>query len=324
MKTFIRNWWLGALFVAIALPSSVLAEDNENVGTSVYQFLRVGVGARAAGLGGAITSVSDDAGSIFWNPAGLAMMQRPEVATNYLSYFSGVDAGGAAFGQPVSKVSTVGVGIHFLRIGGIPTTTVDNPTGESLDDFSVSNLAASLAYATKVKTRLLLGISGTYIYEGVSAFDGFSSTAGTINAGAIYLLDHRSTTIGASMRNLGGQFTTYSLREESMPLTFAGGVSTRALSPKLLLALDVEMPRDNDVGVALGGEAQLARGFFARLGYRSLDARVGDETTSNGDLAGLSLGLGFSWSQRSRLDYAYSSFADLGDAHRVSFAFVTH
>ena len=323
MKTFTRIWRVAALLVAIALPSKLFAEDNESVGTSIYQFLRVGVGARAMGMGGALTSVSDDAGSIFWNPAGLSLVQRPEVATNYLNYFTGVDAGGAAFAQPISKMSTLGLGVHFLRIGGIPTTTADNPTGEGLDDFSVNNLAASIAYATTFKSHLAVGISGTYIYEGVTAFDGFSSSAGTVNAGAIYRFGYRSTAIGASMRNLGGQFTIYSLEKESMPVIFAAGVSTRAISPKVLVALDLEKPRDNDLGVAIGGEAQLARGFFARLGYRSLDARLGDEATSNGDLAGVSLGLGFSWSQRSRLDYAYSSYADLGDAHRLSLTFVT-
>lgn len=323
MQNFTWNWRIAALLVAIALPSHLHAEDNENVGTSAYQFLKVGVGARATGIGGACTSISDDAGSIFWNPAGLSTVQRPEVATNYLNYFTGVDAGGAAFAQPLGKMSTLGVGIHFLRIGGIPTTTVANPTGEGLDDFSVNNLAASIAYATTFKSRLSVGLSGTYIYEGITAFDGFSSTAGTVNAGAIYRFDYRSTAIGASMRNLGGQFTIYALREEDLPLTFSVGASSRVISPKVLISMDVEMPRDNDIGVALGGEAQLARGFFARLGYRSLDARIGDEATSNGDVAGVSLGLGFTWNQRSRIDYAYSSYADLGDAHRVSLTFVT-
>jgi hypothetical protein len=37
-----------------------------------------GVGARAMGMGGAYTAVSDDAAAIYYNPAGLAQMRRIE------------------------------------------------------------------------------------------------------------------------------------------------------------------------------------------------------------------------------------------------------
>jgi hypothetical protein len=88
--------------------------------------------------------------------------------------------------------------------------------------------------------------------------------------------------------------------------------------------VDVEKPRDNDLGLLAGLEYRPVRDFFVRAGYRSLDARVGDAATSNGDLAGWTFGIGIAASRRYRLDYAYSSFADLGDAHRVGLAYVIY
>jgi hypothetical protein len=38
-----------------------------------FTFMRIGVGARPVGMGGAYTAVADDANALFWNPAGLAL-----------------------------------------------------------------------------------------------------------------------------------------------------------------------------------------------------------------------------------------------------------
>ena len=44
----------------------------------------VGSGARAWGMGGAFVAVADDATAATWNPAGLAILQRPEVTLVYV------------------------------------------------------------------------------------------------------------------------------------------------------------------------------------------------------------------------------------------------
>ena len=43
-----------------------------------------GVGVRAMGMGGAFVGVADDFTAMYWNPAGLAQMQRREVAGVFL------------------------------------------------------------------------------------------------------------------------------------------------------------------------------------------------------------------------------------------------
>ena len=57
-----------------------------------------GVGVRAMGMGGAFVGVADDFTAMYWNPAGLAQMQRREVQVSFLrnsrandSVFNGID-----------------------------------------------------------------------------------------------------------------------------------------------------------------------------------------------------------------------------------------
>ena len=43
-------------------------------GTKACNFLTIGIGARAVGMGEAYTALADDADATAWNPAGLALL----------------------------------------------------------------------------------------------------------------------------------------------------------------------------------------------------------------------------------------------------------
>ncbi|MBI4422269.1 MAG: type IX secretion system membrane protein PorP/SprF [Elusimicrobia bacterium] len=49
-----------------------------------------GVGARVVGLGTAYTAVADDVYAVYYNPAGLATLDRPQLATTYSKLFTGL------------------------------------------------------------------------------------------------------------------------------------------------------------------------------------------------------------------------------------------
>jgi hypothetical protein len=48
------------------------------VGTTAAQFLKIGVGSRAVGMGGAFVAVADDITSLYWNPGGLGRLNHNE------------------------------------------------------------------------------------------------------------------------------------------------------------------------------------------------------------------------------------------------------
>ena len=91
------------------------------------------------------------------------------------------------------------------------------------------------------------------------------------------------------------------------------GASIRPLPQPLLLSTDLLIPRDHQLGVALGGEyvKPLWNGASAslRTGYRSDSDVSGFKGVSTG--AGLDMG-------RVSFDFAWVPFGDLGNSYRYS------
>lgn len=59
--------------LGLVLPGTAgAAQIFEKVGTFDGQFLKIGIGARAAAMGGAFVAVADDASALYWNAAGIA------------------------------------------------------------------------------------------------------------------------------------------------------------------------------------------------------------------------------------------------------------
>ena len=67
MRFFLR---VSALALALAFTSG-LSAASENEGATGLAFLKVGVDARASGMGEAYTAVAGDANATYWNTAGM-------------------------------------------------------------------------------------------------------------------------------------------------------------------------------------------------------------------------------------------------------------
>ena len=54
------------------------------------EFLRIGVGARALGMGSAFVGLADDGTAAFWNPAGLATLSERQVTAMHAEQFGSI------------------------------------------------------------------------------------------------------------------------------------------------------------------------------------------------------------------------------------------
>lgn len=91
------------------------------------EFMKIPVGPRAIGMGGAFTGVCDDATASFWNPAGMVYLPYREVLFQHSEQFGSLenhDYMAAVFplGGEKEKRSALGVSLVRLGIDEIPIT----------------------------------------------------------------------------------------------------------------------------------------------------------------------------------------------------------
>jgi hypothetical protein len=111
---------------AALLCSLVLAAP---AGATKYagEFLKIQVGARALGMGGAFTAVADDATAPYWNPAGMVYLPYREVIPQHQEKFGNLanhDYLGCVLpaGGPKGRNAAIGVGVVRFAVDDIPIT----------------------------------------------------------------------------------------------------------------------------------------------------------------------------------------------------------
>lgn len=121
------------------------------------EFMKIGVGARAAGMGNAQTAVVNDVTAGYWNPAGLLQMDtRHEVGLMHSEYFAGIAKYDyAAFATQIDPDRRLAVSAIRLGIDDIPNT-LNLQDGNSFNydnitDFSVADLGIMVSYAQRMK-----------------------------------------------------------------------------------------------------------------------------------------------------------------------------
>lgn len=282
---------------------------NANAGTTGFNFLKIGVGARAMALGGAYATATADPEAAAWNPAGLWGIDERTATLSLNRYLVDSQAGFVSVTLPAQK-RVWSISANYVTYGTMQRTDGE---GVNLGSFSAADMAAYLSLAQPVwRDWLTLGASLKAIYSNI---DEFSSDAYALDLGLLIRGPLQGMHLGASLSNLGfvrsayvGQF------KDSLPVHMRIGLSHRPAHmpiPMQLLA-DFNLPNDSDPYLSLGLEVQLISGLYVRPGYSLQQAGSAVE-----EAMGLSAGAGFA-AKRYRLDYAYSSYADLGDVHRVS------
>jgi len=119
MNSRFRSLWLAAVALLAAAPASATKYAGE--------FLKIPIGARAVGMGGAFTAVSDDATAPYWNPAGMVYLPYKEVIPQHQEKFGSLanhDYLGAVLPLDGDKGhhSALGVGIVRFGVDDIPVT----------------------------------------------------------------------------------------------------------------------------------------------------------------------------------------------------------
>ena len=180
----IRALGLAAL-LALAVTSAWAGSDDRK-GTSGATELLIPVGPRSSAMGGASSSDVKGIESLFWNPAGLAMLERTEAQFSHVSYFAGMDVNYRAVAMKAGGLGSLGLSAKVLSVGEIIVTTETAPdgTGEVIEPtFAVLtgswgrqftdkvNFGASVNYVTE--RVLSMSASGVALEFGVQSMTGW-------------------------------------------------------------------------------------------------------------------------------------------------------
>src|SRR5262245_40985587 len=116
---------IAAALTAIALSLNLgpaLGQAAEENGGAPGSWLSTYVSARALGLGGAYVGAADDAASVVWNPAGLAMLVPNEVRFETARLFEDTSVNAFNFAVPGNKLPSFGLSVVSLQSGSFDRT----------------------------------------------------------------------------------------------------------------------------------------------------------------------------------------------------------
>lgn len=186
------------ILMMMFLPALLSGEIFPKVGTAGLQFLKLGIDARAIGMGEAYTAVTDDISSVYWNPAGLALREDNQLLFSHTEWLADIRH------EFFAASRRTGLG-HFafsasvLHMDYMDVTTEEQfgPTGET---FTCYDLALGLSYANAFTDKFAFGLTVKYLRESLDEYpvDGVS-----VDLGSLYNTGWRNLTVGMALRNFG-------------------------------------------------------------------------------------------------------------------------
>lgn len=328
------------LIAIILLPAPLFSGTFSKVGTAAAQFLKIGVGARAMAMGGSFTAVADDISTIYWNPAGIANLERTTIGFTHTEWFADISHDFAGVVMPISSSDFIAVHATTLNTGEQEVTTVANPDGTGIF-YDVRDLAIGITYSRQLTDRFAVGLSGKYVLQNLY---NVQASSFTIDIGSYLRTGFHNLIIGMAISNFGGSMqldgrdlitiadvnssfsgnynpdARLTTQEYPLPLIFRFGLSMDFIGGKdpviesndfrVTLAAEGTHLNDNNERFNIGTEIAWTETFFLRGGYKI-----------NYDTENWGLGLGVNIpiaSQKVIFDYAYLDFQNLGNVSQFS------
>jgi hypothetical protein len=245
MSNFFRNIVLLAIVFGMLYAPPLLADDNH-----AMPVLRMGVGARALGMGGAYIAEVKDASATYWNPAGLIEMEHLNITGmfsanmayernhNFLAYGRKFGFGALAMGWISSEVR----GIRGYDYEDVFTET-----------FRETENVFLFSYANKVG-KFSLGTSFKIVDQRMG--DYLSETGIGVDFGARYAYND-DIVLGAVVKDVatkvGGWTGKYEVWNDRVPTNFGVGAVVYPYAG-FTFPVDVYMVEGGDISLHFGGE----------------------------------------------------------------------
>lgn len=342
------RWWVVTWWVGGGCLSSFADE-----GTYALEFLSLGIGARALGMGSAFVALADDATAVYWNPAGVGEVPSRAFATQHADLFQqGTDSflsRGLAQQNSVSLVlpfeDNAKIAFSWMRVGvdDIPRVTFVDVNGDGiLGTFRDANFNGQkdpdeTYLDTPVIAETFSNTDSVYSVSYARRFSQNLSVGGTLKLIRQRLFLNTGTGFGV---DVGATYRYGRYGRFALVIQDATGTRVRwdtATRPTFV------RPRNFRFGVGgifpyrrwiqFSAAADLDVNTTTQLSEKKKTSRLhlgGEIFLANrfafrfgSDAGSLTAGAGFRIPVRNvtlSLDYAFTTHPDLGDAQRLSMA----
>ena len=338
----------------LIMVSLIFAQNN--VATTSAAFLEIGPGARSLGMGSAYVSVANDASSLYWNPAGIVNVSRPEVQSFYTPWLVETQYYYNTAVVPLGPYGNLGFSFTAITMDEMIVRTVQDPEPSDYGQkFDAGNISMGIAYAKKLTDRFSFGFQTKFIQESIWQMNaqGFAVDIGTL------FITKRDLRIGMSVSNFGGKLgmegnntlvdidvdeNIYGNNDRidgnlgtakwPLPLMFRFGISrefTFASNMKCLFAVDAIHPNNNPEYLNIGLEYSAMDMVFLRVGkshtFYELSFQEEDQNIDIGPEQGLSFGAGVEYQiprgPMINIDYVFTDFGIFNniEGYSISFTF---
>lgn len=335
------RWVVYRCILTAVLGGSLLVSSGFAQSTAKYagEFIAIGIGGRALGMGSAYTAVADDITSGYWNPAGLSSIDFPQIALMHDERFAGLvnyDYGAVAL--PLGPVSTLAISVIRLGVDNIPNTQYAGVDINGLPlppdqwqnfvridpnritYFNAADWAFFLSYARKITESFSYGANLKLIHRDVE-----SATAVGIGFDlAVRYAMTRNFAVGANVQDVTTTLVAWSTGRNELitPTVRTGGAYTvNALSGRFTPALDLDVRFENrrsSSAFHVGGVS-----FDAHAGLEYDFQNIIAVRTGYTDAKEWTLGAGIHL-PKLRIDYSFARLKDSEESlktHRISLIF---
>lgn len=303
------------------------------------EFMAIGVGGRALGLGGAYVALANDVTAGYWNPAGLSSLTYPQVSLMHDERFAGLvnyDYGSVAI--PTGSNTTIAISAIRLGVDNIPNTQnagVDangNPLPPdqwqnfvSIDPnrvtyFNAADWAFYFSYARRASESFSYGANVKLIRRELG---DTSATGLGVDIAARYFLTEKIV-VGANFQDVTTTLIAWNNGTNefiSPTLKLGSAYFLDAFGGRFAPAVDVDVRFEGRKSASNAHLGKISFDFHSGLefDYKNVFA----VRTGYSDIGSLNVGAGIHL-PKFDIDYSFVKFnsADqLGNTHRISLTF---
>lgn len=299
-----------ALAVAVALgtgaaalpgfPGGAWAGSIERIGTNGAPELLISVGPRSNALGG--NAVGDVKGSeaLYWNPAGLAVLNGTEAFFTHLTHIGETNVNYFSIATRAGNFGNLGLSAKVFDVGDVIVTTEQAPdgTGEILSP-TFATIGAS--YARQFTDRVRFGATVQFVNEAVLEA---RARGVAFDFGFQYDTNEHGLVFGFVMKNFGPslQFSGAAFETNTPPPGSEPGSANRTLTFE---TTENELPSYFQLGAAYNA--------FEREDHRV--QVFGAFTSNNFTPDDYRLGAEYRWRDYLALRAGYNSFTSDNDVN---------